>query len=129
MRTRTVFGALLILTLGFAGWSCKKNHSRPNRVYGTLVISGPCANYVIRVDSGYIDPALVTVSWTTADTTYNNVFAVKNVCAFSNHNFKQGQALSFFVNDSTFTNDCMICAIAHQDPPNFNVVSDIFPLP
>jgi hypothetical protein len=94
---------------------------------GKLVVTGPCAHWIVQVIGGHIDPSRVLATWrdSVADTTYTNVFTVANFCQFGSNGLRKNDIFYFRINDTVMVNNCAICEIFYPTPGVFNTVSHV----
>jgi hypothetical protein len=112
--------------------SCKKNDSGTRRT-GKLVVIGGCAHYIVQLmDVTAADSSVVTQSWTNpnTDSTYTNVFGVKDVCTFQEAiaaaNVNVGDEFSLTLNGPVPGQICNECDILPFPMPTaMNSVTNI----
>ena len=127
MRRRIV---CLALVLVFAGGSfhCKKNMASDTWV-GTLVVNGGCGHYIVQLLSGPVpDSGVLTKSWTdiATDSTFRNVFGVRNDCTFPAAVINVGDTFRFTLNGPVPRQICNMCDVELFDmPAASNSVTDI----
>ena len=129
MKILQIF-AVAVVVLSCGAFQCTPSHERPGLV-GKLVINGPCGNYVVQIVSGDYDHSKVVPVWKdpATDTTYTNVFTVKNRCTFGGYGIQKGQLFTFLMNDSVIVQNGMVCKIYVAVPPLSNTVTAARPLP
>jgi hypothetical protein len=105
---KNIFISLMAL-LVFSGFQCKKETYESGCIRGRLEIRGICMNYVIKVLSGDIDPALTEANWQDPSTgiAYQNVFALGSPCSFP-ASLNEGDEFYFRVVDSD-AKGCAVC--------------------
>lgn len=93
---------------------CRKTESGPTYT-GRLEIDGICGNYTVAVLNGGLDTSRVQASWTDPNTniTYNNVFGLRNPCAFPD-SLKAGDTFQFQL--STDSRTCVQCLAFYPTP-------------
>ena len=128
-RVPTVILLTVIVSIATVGASCHREHLSPERIVGKLVINGACGNYVIQVISGKIAPSRYLASWSNGDTTYTNVFTVRDRCHFGQNGVKQNQKFSFLLSDTAVVQTCMVCDIYVAVPNVSNWITDVQPMP
>lgn len=94
---------------------------------GKLVLKGICMNYVIEVLEGNIDKSLYESSWKNplTGTTYQNVFALDNICYFS-ASINQGDEFYFYIPKNPPPNTCAQC-LAYSPTPDKKIYIQICP--
>lgn len=129
MKNRIFFFVIMLLLAG-SGWRCKKNAANNNKWTGKLVVWADCDHFVVQLQSGPIpDSGVLTRSWTdtATDSSFTNVFTVKDVCTFAQANLKQGDVFSFTLNGAAPVETCMTCDVmpSFPLPPASNIVTNI----
>lgn len=118
----------MLLGIAGGGFQCKKNMTSDSWV-GTLVANGGCGHYIVQLLSGPVpDSGVLTKSWTdnATDSTYLNVFRVKNVCTFPAADINVGDTFRFTLNGPVPTQMCNMCDMEpYPMPATSNSVTDI----
>ncbi|MBS1664464.1 MAG: hypothetical protein JST68_25690 [Bacteroidetes bacterium] len=122
---KQIFFPVVLLLLAGTGFYCKPTHLG-TRLTGKLVEKGPCGQYVIEVISGKIDSSKLEKSWRSGkDSTYENVFAVENVCDFGGAGFKVNDVFTFAISDKKAPQNCVLCQVYFAVPAVKNTVVDV----
>ena len=138
MLRRATLPILLFLTVVITS-SCHRSKSNPSKYIGQLVAYGGCSHYVVKFLAGPIsDSSVLVKSWTdtayhdgiVTDTTFTNVFTVKNWITFQQANVQLGELFSFELNQhDPNTGTYYTCAIWPFDMPAVsNTVTNIQPV-
>lgn len=116
---------ILIFMLG-SGIMCQPEKINPTTLTGKLVLNRACANYVIQVLQGTIEPSKIDALWKNPDndSTYINVFTVANRCTFPD-SLKEGDTISFEIDTNPPAQTCAVCAISYPTPPVSNDVKNV----
>lgn len=119
---------ILFLLMLCSGIMCQPEKVDPPTLTGKLVIEKACANYVIQVLQGSIDPTKLDPLWkdTISGITYINVFTVANRCTFPG-GFSEGDTLTFQLGDSSVPPSpvCDLCYVYYPTPPVSNSVKNV----
>jgi hypothetical protein len=125
---RTFLLALLILS----GFQCKKHTSNGPLLYGTLIASDGCAQYVVSVFDGPFDPATVVDTWkdTDNDSVYHHVFrltAVRGACGIGYYGVTKGDTFTFRMDPHPQNMTCFVCAVMTtlDMPPVSDAITDV----
>jgi hypothetical protein len=124
---RSLLRPILFLLMLCSGVMCQPERVDPPTLTGKLVIEKPCANFVIQVLEGSIDPGKLDPLWKDSvnDSTYINVFTVANRCSFPG-NFAEGDTLTFQLGDDGAPRPlCDLCYVFYPTPPVSNSVRNV----
>lgn len=96
------------------------------------MVQAVCDHFIVQIQSGQYQPSQVVASWTDSenDSTYTNVFIVKNICSFAAARLPVGTVFQFTI-DSTATDAiCNTCdAAPFASPAASNTVTNIKVVP
>ncbi len=131
---------ILLLPIIIVASNCRRSQPSPARYIGKYVVSDGCGQSVVKFLSGPItDSSVLVKSWTdtayhngmVADTTFTNVFAVKNWMTFRRANLKLGDVFTFALNQHDPNTDTLyMCPLRNFAMPAVaNTVTDIQPVP
>lgn len=135
MSRRITLPILLFLTI-VAASSCHRSKSSPAKYMGQLVAYHGCSHYIVKfLDGPITDSSVLVKSWidtayhngAVTDTTFTNVFTVKNWITFQQANLKLGDMFTFELNQhDPNTGTYYTCDIWPIDMPAVsNTVTDI----
>jgi hypothetical protein len=101
--------------------ACKKSECLKGKV-----VAVKCMGTVIQITDGKFDPSLVAAKWKDSlkvqggETVpeLSNVFRLKNPCKFT---FKEGEEISFTINNEEKEEACATCMAYDLMPPSKNI--------
>lgn len=122
-------GVLLLLVFAaVTGFHCRRE-KMPVVLTGKLVDIAACNGYIVQILSGPIpDSSVLVKSWTNSltDSTYTNVFTVKDGCTFAAALLSQGDVFTFTLNGEAPNQTCFTCDIVIFPLPSvYNTVTNI----
>lgn len=112
----------LIALLALALWSCKTKapaaagNGAP--LTGKLVISALCNHFVVSIESGSYDTAIVAASWKddSRNASFPNAFTVSSTCSFAALGLKEGDRFSFELAPGATPENCATCMAFYPTP-------------
>ncbi len=113
----------VIMALPVFAFKCGKSSSEKNDYLIGKVIRTSCAGVVVQVLN---DDKVGEDGWKDImnnDGTYDNVFAVKNACKFS-ENLKNGKTIRFKI-DPSAANDCAFCLMYDGQPQTGYLIGEV----
>lgn len=113
------------------GFKCNKGIDYPVHT-GKLVASDGCAQFVVEVLDGSVDPALVVDTWKDSDndSVYHNVFrlkGVRNACAIGFYAVSKGDTFQFQFDPHPQQMTCTTCNVMTTlaMPPVSNAIENV----
>lgn len=129
---RSISQALLLILLTVSGFQCKKHKDESPTLVGKLIASDGCAQYVVEVVDGPVDPAMVIATWTDTDndSVYHNVFrltGVQDACGIGYYGVSKGDTFTFRMDPDPQHTLCYVCALMTTlaMPPVSDAIKDI----
>ncbi|HEY8396483.1 MAG TPA: hypothetical protein VIK80_01000 [Flavihumibacter sp.] len=120
-----ILGCIIVLNLA----ACKSGSkaAASSDLIGKLVISELCNHFVVSIESGDVDPSLITDSFRDEKraTTYSRVFTVGNSCQFQEAGLKEGDRFSFSISPKPIEDTCMVCMAYYPTPETRLSVTNI----
>ena len=112
-----LFGIILLC-------ACKSSRVHPSGTFTGKLLSVVCAQYMVQLVSGDMDPAHYLKSWEHpySHKVYHNVFSLKNPCYFDSTGVKIGDTFQFDVLPDSTDRTCVVCFVYEPTPPVRNTI-------
>jgi hypothetical protein len=129
---RFISHTLLLILLIVSGYQCKKHKDESPLLTGKLIAADGCAQYVVEVLDGPVDPARVVATWTDTDndSVYHNVFrltAVRDACGIGYYGVSKGDTFTFRMDPNPQNTLCFVCNVMTTlaMPPVSDAIKDV----